>query len=36
MGMQEIGLIAAGVIVLGTLAWIANKISQKTSASSKQ
>ena len=35
MGLQEIGMIVAGGIVLGAVIWVANKIS-KGNATSKQ
>ena len=30
MGIQEIGMIVAGVVVLATLVWVANKIKNKS------
>ena len=36
MGIQEIGMIAAGVIVLGAIVWVANKVNNKNSATPKQ
>mgnify|MGYP001615899710 FL=1 len=30
MGIQEIGMIVAGVVVLATLVWVANKIKSKS------
>ena len=36
MGLQEVGLIVAGVLVLMAVIWVANRFSNKGSASPKQ
>ena len=35
MGLQEVGMVVAGVLVLMAVIWVANKIN-KNSAASKQ
>ena len=36
MGLQEIGIVVAGVVLLAAVVWIANKVSAKTNAAPKQ
>ena len=36
MGLQEVGMIVGGVLLLAAIVWVGNKINNKDSASPKQ
>ena len=36
MGVQEIAMVVGGILLLASVVWVANKIGNKNSASSKQ